>query len=118
MQVMPSIFKAIEAHGGKTILDLLAVYVEERLRVAVCHRCAQFGHVQKYCAEHKVKCPKCAGDHPLSECQADNKKCPNCARYSNLENGSHAATDAECPLYKKRLEIERRKIKYSDEVCG
>ena len=115
MQVRPSILKAIEANGGKIILDLLAVYVEERLRVAVCHRCAQFGHVQKYCAEqNKVKCPRCAGYHPLSECQTDRKKCPNCARYSNMDNEPHAATDAECPLYKRRLVIERRKIKYSD----
>ena len=29
LQLRPSILKAIEAYGGKTILDLLAVYVEE-----------------------------------------------------------------------------------------
>mgnify|MGYP005984504437 FL=1 len=119
LQVRPVILKAIEKNGGKIILDLLAIFVEERLRVAVCHRCAQFGHVQKYCApQNATKCPRCSGSHPLNECTSSTKTCPNCARFSNRNNEPHAATDIECPLYKKRLEIERRKIKYSDELCG
>ena len=119
MQVRPVILKAIEQNGGKIILDLLALFVEERLRVAVCHRCAQFGHVQKYCApQNKTTCPRCSGPHPLNECNSTTKTCPNCARFSNLNNEPHAATDIECPLYKRRLEIERRKIKYSDEGCN
>ncbi|KAJ3639108.1 hypothetical protein Zmor_004171 [Zophobas morio] len=119
MQVRPLFLKAIEANNGKIILDLLSIFAEERLRVAVCHRCAQYGHVQKYCVEQNmIKCPKCAGNHLLSDCTSSVKKCPNCARYGNRDNEPHAATDAECPFYKKRLEIERRKIKYSDEICN
>ena len=51
IQVRPLFLKAIESNNGKIILDLLSIFAEERLRVAVCHRCAQYGHVQKYCAE-------------------------------------------------------------------
>ena len=115
IQVRPLFLKAIESNNGKIILDLLSIFAEERLRVAVCHRCAQYGHVQKYCV---TKCPKCAGNHLLSDCSSNIKKCPNCARYGNLDNEPHAATDVECPFYRKRLEIRRRKVKYSDEICN
>ncbi|KAJ3639152.1 hypothetical protein Zmor_004023 [Zophobas morio] len=82
MQVRALILKAIENNGGKVVLDLLAIFVEERLRVAVCHRCSQFGHVQKYCAaQSEIKGPRCSGNHPLSECESTLKCCPNCARY-------------------------------------
>ena len=103
------ILKVIENNGGKIIL-ILAIFVEERLRVAVCHRCVQFRHMQKYCVEQNVvKCPRCAGTHTLSECNISPKfvrTAPDIAVYITRQ----AATDIECPLYRKRLEIERRKI--------
>ena len=40
MQVRPLILKAIENNSGKIILDLLGIFIEERLKVAVCHRCS------------------------------------------------------------------------------
>ncbi|KAJ3639194.1 hypothetical protein Zmor_004064 [Zophobas morio] len=79
IQVRPMILKVIENNSGKIIL-ILAIFVEERLRVAVCRRCVQFRHMQKYCAEQNaIKCPRCAGTHTLSECNISTKSCPNCA---------------------------------------
>lgn len=116
VQVKPRIYKLIMSSGGKVILDLLSVFVEEHLRVAVCHKCSQFGHVQKYCSERNGKmCPRCAGEHALSECTAELKNCPNCKRYSGLDNIRHGANDQECPLYQKRLQIEKRKVRYSGD---
>ena len=117
IQVKPIIYKTIMNLGGKIILDLLSIFVEEHLRVAVCHKCSQFGHVQKYCAERNGKlCPRCSGEHVLSECNAAEKSCPNCKRYSGLENVKHGANDQECPLYQKRLDIEKRKVRYSGDI--
>mgnify|MGYP005984486715 CR=1 FL=1 len=99
------------------ILDLLEIFVEERLLVAVCHQCSQFGHVQKYCAEqNEVKCPRCSGSHVLGECDSSSKCCPNCTRYNNKHNELHATNGSDCFLYRRHIEIERRKIKYSDGV--
>ena len=79
IKTKPHIYKIIMSLGGKIILDLLSIFVEEHLRVAVCHKCSQFWHVQKYCAERNGKlCPKCSGDHALSECTAEQKSCPYC----------------------------------------
>ncbi|KAJ3660049.1 hypothetical protein Zmor_011704 [Zophobas morio] len=116
VQVKPRIYKLIMSLGGKVILDLLSVFVEEHLRVAVCHKCSQFGHVQKYCSERNGKmCLRCSGEHALSECTVEFKNCPNCKRYSGLDNIRHGANDQECPFYQKRLQIEKRKVRYSGD---
>lgn len=86
-------------------LLLLPVEVREWHKVGglpQCHRCQRFGHASVNCFRD-IRCVRCAGNHPASECDRENNalKCSNCGR-------PHASNDYRCPDYKS--EARRRGV--------
>lgn len=82
-----------------------------------CFKCLGFGHESNKCTistNNKV-CANCAeeydGDH---NCNVTEKKCCNCIRINNDINlnldVNHSAFDLNCHVYKRKIEIERKKI--------
>ena len=97
---------------GKIFCDLLTVYVQEHINLALCFKCCGFGHVAKHCSE-KECCHKCGKDHKGTECKEENYKCPNCTKLK-LEELKHSARDQDCPVYKRRLNTFKNNINYND----
>lgn len=95
--------------------DLMKVYVQEHLNLALCYSCSGFGHVAKHCKE-TICCYKCgANDHYGKECKEALLKCPNCIKMKYMpEDSQHSARDINCPIYKKRLISYRSQINYTD----
>ena len=94
--------------------DLMKVYVQEHLNLALCFNCAGFGHVAKYCRE-TLCCHKCgANDHWGKDCTATHLKCPNCIKMKyKAEESQHSARDVKCPVYQKKLTNYKNQINYS-----
>lgn len=98
----------------KIFFDLVTVYVQEHVNVAICYRCSRFDHVAKYCTEEKC-CHKCGGRHFGKDCEIvfEKFKCPNCEKmkYPDL---NHSARDTNCPVFKRRLDRFRNNINYEE----
>lgn len=68
-----------------------------------CHRCQAYGHASTNC-HRPQKCVRCAGDHPVRDCQRSRDDVPTCANCGQ----NHAANDRRCVHYKR--EARRRGI--------
>lgn len=92
--------------------------VVDALDVVRCYRCSGFNHKVGKCTAKKQACPRCAGDHPVKECNSSDVKCINCVR-SNLSGNksnetNHCAWSDRCPLYLKMKERKRQLVDYSE----
>ena len=113
LQAPPNISKWF-LKKGKVNFDLVKVYVQEYLNLAICFHCFNFGHVSKYCNE-KQCCHKCGGEHDGRDCQTTVLNCPNCSRMKFPEQECHhSARDITCPVYKRRLERYRNQVNYNE----
>ena len=93
--------------------DLVTVYVQEHINLAMCFKCSGFDHVAKYCTQQEC-CYKCSGEHSSVNCTEKDLKCINCIKMK-FENVNHSARDTNnCPVYKRRLERFRNNINYDD----
>lgn len=90
-----------------------AVY--EDFGIIRCYKCSKYGHVAKSCTNNDI-CPKCAGDHKISECVSDNFKCNNCVSMNSKLNlklaVNHAVWDISCPCYKRIVNIQVNKLEH------
>jgi hypothetical protein len=73
-----------------------------------CYKCSRLGHFDNNnCCENDLCCPKCCGDHKLSECTNNVLKCINCSesneKHRTKYDTNHAAFDRKCPTMLKRL---------------
>lgn len=108
----------VEYNVGEILLQNSFVHFEfNRLNVfnfkplVQCHKCARFGHTDKYCKYKKLTCPNCNGNHTLKNCQfsatgqlnADNMACANCIR-NNLPH-NHSSWEVKCPIRTKFIKI-------------
>lgn len=95
--------------------DMMKVYVQEHVNLALCFKCCGFGHVGKYCKE-RLCCHKCGEyEHSGSDCQSIRLKCINCIKMKyKAEESQHSARDINCPVYQRRLKNYRSQINYSD----
>lgn len=116
-----------DARGFETMTKLQRVYLGwERCRLVDatdalrCFNCSEFQHKAAVCTK-PVCCPKCAGDHKASECEADYEKCINChlenakrtCDYDELLDVAHPAWSYDCPVYRKRLSKARQRVDFS-----
>lgn len=101
---------------AKIYCDMMVLYVNEIVDVAICFRCAKFGHIAKYCKEQHETCHKCGGAHEGKECPEEAKlNCPNC-RTKGLEPREHTARDRNCPVYQQKLRQYRNRIDYGPKT--
>lgn len=92
--------------------DLLKVYVQEHINLAMCFKCSGFDHVAKYCTQNEC-CYRCSQNHNPRECSTEDLKCPNCTKM-RYKVTDHTARDPNCPVLKKRKEKFRGNINYED----
>ena len=93
--------------------DLMRVFIEEYINLAMCFKCSYFDHVRKYCTQ-KECCYKCAGEHESIGCKEENFKCPDCIKIK-YKNFYHSARDIICPVYQRRLERYKNNINYGED---
>lgn len=90
--------------------------VIEDLNVFRCFKCNGYNHKSTNCTNSQ-SCKRCAGKHDFSKCDVERETCVNCVvaneKYNLKLNVNHAAYSEKCAVYIKRIEAERRKVKYS-----
>lgn len=91
--------------------------VYDCINVKRCFKCLGFNHKSTECSLNQV-CAKCLGSHKKEDiCQEVNKvMCINCIRVNkklslNIDT-EHYTFSRECPVYIRKLQIEKQKIKY------
>lgn len=81
-----------------------------------CFKCNGFNHKSTEC-KNKQACLKCGEDHNVKECKSNEYKCVNCditnKKFKTNFKIDHKAHSAQCPIYNKKLEIERKQILYT-----
>ncbi|EZA58496.1 hypothetical protein X777_01117, partial [Ooceraea biroi] len=87
--------------------------VSNYVSVIRCYNYWGYFHIAKNCTRQKT-CHKCVGNHKESECMSKKKKCVNCMHkiqpYNLKINDEHDALDPECPVFKRILEEQKRRI--------
>lgn len=73
-------------------LEIQVESLKVKSEVAQCHKCQEFGHVQKHC-HAEFKCMKCGQSHMTSECTKPVTTLPGCANCQ----GTHLSTFVKCP---------------------
>ncbi|XP_052746181.1 uncharacterized protein LOC128199680 [Bicyclus anynana] len=105
--VSPQLFRAAMPLG-RIRVDHQRVHVEEFSPFLQCHKCLQFGHVNKHCRSEQTRCAHCAdtthiaADCPTKEDKHVPPKCFNCSthnsKFPNKLNVVHLATSLVCPI--------------------
>lgn len=96
--------------------DICSIY--ESFDVKRCFNCLAYHHTASNCTE-AVCCSKCSGTHKWTECKSQTECCINCKTAASNLNMSldtvHSALSVDCVVYKRKIEMERRRIDYSVE---
>lgn len=90
--------------------------VEEYTTVKRCFKCCGFNHSSNEC-KNKLSCLRCGKGHRMIECTSNTIECVNCSTVSkkyklNLDL-QHTANSRDCYVFKRKLEIERKKIEFA-----
>lgn len=99
---------------GRVYIGWESCRIKDYVEVARCYKCQRFGHVAKHCAEKKLSCSHCSGEHDFKDCKAidsDRAKCINCAREGRSE-ARHPASWRGCPVYEKAVKRHNEQIDY------
>lgn len=94
------------------------VRVFDAFDIKRCYKCYGFNHKGSECKKDSFVCPKCTGDHKSEECMAirGTEKCNNCINTKNKLkinlDSNHPAWSFECPVYKRKLELEKKKVNF------
>ena len=103
---------------GYTLMpeDLVKAYY---IPIQQCLRCYRLGsHTSSACKDDKIYCGECgAQGHRHTDCKANFTACINCIRANAPpETRKHNARSNTCPLKKKLLAKERRKLRGRSET--
>lgn len=85
-----------------------------------CFNCQGFNHKASECRNEAV-CFKCHGNHKSKDCTKEIlNKCINCVRENkrlnlNLDE-SHATINRECPVYRNKLSLKKRRLGIDIEI--
>lgn len=104
---------------GYLYLDWSRCRVFNYVSVFRCFKCGGFGHRRDEC-KSAIKCLKCCAlDHSTENCVCDSYSCNNCIEANKNINTqfdiSHSMYDNACPVFRKKVELQRSKIKYSEQ---
>lgn len=88
----------------------------EFINVARCFRCQKYNHVAKYCDKNN-RCGVCSEEHETAKCENNTiQVCANCSdakkKYNVDIDVNHCAWDLECPVYKRNIESEKKKLRF------
>jgi len=91
-------------------------YAAEHFYVPQCFKCQGFHHVSAHCKSEE-KCGKCAKNHQTKDCKStDEYECINCikasCKYKKQLDCHHLASSYDCPVYKRQIEIYKKRIMY------
>ena len=103
----------------KLKIGWLICYAKDYISINRCFKCCRFNHRARDCSGEEV-CPKCAGNHKMTECNVttyNDMKCTNCInwnKHSNQEkiNVNHSAMDRNCPSFIAAIEKRKQNIDY------
>lgn len=89
--------------------------VFEYVNVYRCYKCGGFDHKSSDCIE--VRCLICGKNgHTKDGCEDNSVNCANCITANGKLNlklkTDHSIFDMSCPCYLKKIETQKRKIKY------
>ncbi len=92
--------------------------MEDHIKISLCFKCQRFGHVASKCNSTEA-CAYCtSSEHNSIDCphKSDPSKllCENCI-YAKFRVRNHAASDIDCPVYKKKLAEYIDSIEYDEE---
>lgn len=82
-----------------------------------CFKCGGFGHRRDEC-KNVAKCLKCCAlDHSAENCDSNNFRCNNCVEANKnmiaQVNVCHSIYDNACPVFRKKVELQKSKVKYT-----
>lgn len=105
--------KLLEA--GRVFIDFDSCRVVEDIQVMRCFKCCQFYHKGRDC-KNKMACQMCGEEHETANCDNRIKNCVNCKlavdTYKVVLDTNHASSDKNCPMFKRKLAIARRRVSY------
>lgn len=115
LEAEPGLHKKLTG-SGKLNVGWARCRVRDYVAVTRCYKCYAFGHIAKNCTSAVQVCSRCGQEHSHKECKAEATRCVNCARANKrfrlrLEEG-HSCMSANCPSYKRELEIVRARTAY------
>lgn len=86
-----------------------------------CYKCLGFMHKANECKNEKA-CSKCGANHDASKCTSDELKCINCVKavekFKVKLDVHHDAWSTECPVFKRKLELERSRTDFCSTECS
>lgn len=87
--------------------------VSECLEIRRCYNCCGFYHISTNCSS-KTWCVTCGGDHKSSECESTVSLCINCKLSNDKSDAkvdtNHKASSIDCMVYKRQIEMQRRRV--------
>lgn len=83
-----------------------------------CFKCNGYNHTANNCNKADHVCPKCSGNHKISECTSTEIKCCNCLNM-NAKSGlnmpfHHFAWSEKCPVFQRKSLSVSNKTNYGD----
>lgn len=99
---------------GRLKLEWDNCVVNDGTYVKRCFKCLGFNHNSTGSTFHHKVCYKCGENHIGADCDSETFKCINCTKINtdlklNLKT-SHHAFDVLCPVYVRKMKIEKQKI--------
>lgn len=92
---------------GQVFVGYDSCSVYDAVEVTRCFNCSGFNHTSSSCKQ-KIACPRCAGEHKVSDCKSETLKCINCFSLRKTSPDivySHAAWDRGCKVYQHKLKL-------------
>lgn len=98
--------------SGQVFVGYDGCSVYDAVEVRRCFNCSGFNHTSSNCKQ-KIACPRCSGDHAVTDCKSETLKCINCFNVHKTSPDTaynHAAWDRGCRVYQHKLKLFKTDI--------